>query len=167
MLIMIHFQDVISKCDKTVAFFFSKKIRQMFDKHSVEISHVTFLPLWFLRETNFRDFASSKTVQIWLHGKCEGQKNPEISTLWNAQCGKTRNSLSPKKVFYLVNPLLSRNFHQKCVRENSRNFHTVKCLLNSFHTQYFVKPIYSWPELISRKIWKFWFSFTCFGVGFP
>ena len=28
-------------------------------------------------------------------------------------------------VTYLVKPLLSRNFSQKCVRENSRNFHTV------------------------------------------
>ena len=28
-------------------------------------------------------------------------------------------------VTYLVKPLLSRNFCQKCVRENSRNFHTV------------------------------------------
>ena len=28
-------------------------------------------------------------------------------------------------VIYLVKPLFSRNFPQKCVRENSRNFHTV------------------------------------------
>ena len=28
-------------------------------------------------------------------------------------------------VTYLVNPLLSRNICQKCVRENFRNFHTV------------------------------------------
>ena len=28
-------------------------------------------------------------------------------------------------VTYLVKPLFSRNFWQKCVRENSRNFHTV------------------------------------------
>ena len=48
-------------------------------------------------------------------------------------CGKTRNSLSPNffrqinsLVTYLVTPLLSRNFCQKCVRENSRDFHTVK-----------------------------------------
>ena len=34
-------------------------------------------------------------------------------------------------VTYLVNPLLSRNFYQKCVRENSRtNFHTVHCTVN-------------------------------------
>ena len=49
-----------------------------------------------------------------------------------SQCGKMRNSLSQKKIFrqinylvtYLVNPLLSRNFCQKCVRENSLNFCT-------------------------------------------
>ena len=51
-----------------------------------------------------------------------------------AQCGKTRNSLSPKKIFRQINSLvlslvkstsLSRNFCQKSVRENFRNFHTV------------------------------------------
>ena len=31
-------------------------------------------------------------------------------------------------VTYLVKSLLSRNFCQKCVRENSRNFHTVHCV---------------------------------------
>ena len=31
-------------------------------------------------------------------------------------------------VTYLVKPLLSRNFFQKCVRENSRNFHTTVSL---------------------------------------
>ena len=50
------------------------------------------------------------------------------------QCGRTRlrDILSQKNfakstllVISLVKPLLSRNFFQKCVRENSRNFHTV------------------------------------------
>ena len=53
--------------------------------------------------------------------------------------GKTRKSLSPKKIFrqinflvtYLVKPLLSRNFSQKSVRENFRNFHTVAVLPKS------------------------------------
>ena len=43
--------------------------------------------------------------------------------------------LSHQKIFrqinslvtYFVKPLLSRNFCQKCVRENFRNFHTVQC----------------------------------------
>ena len=35
-------------------------------------------------------------------------------------------------VTYLVKPLLSRNFCQKCVRENSRNFHTVRSIQH-FH----------------------------------
>ena len=30
-------------------------------------------------------------------------------------------------VTYLVKPLVSRNFCQKCVTENFRNFHTVSC----------------------------------------
>ena len=37
-----------------------------------------------------------------------------------AHCGKIKNLLSPKKFF-----VKSRNFCQKCVRENFRNFHTV------------------------------------------
>ena len=52
----------------------------------------------------------------------------------NTQCGKTRNSLSPKffrEINSLVTSLskiktlLSRNFCQKSVRENFRNFHIV------------------------------------------
>ena len=47
-----------------------------------------------------------------------------------AHCEKTRNSDS-QKIFssnqLFRNPLLSRNFCQKCVRENSRNFHIVIC----------------------------------------
>ena len=46
---------------------------------------------------------------------------------------KNREILSHQKIFrqinslvtYLVKLLLPRNFCQKCVRENSRNFHTV------------------------------------------
>ena len=62
----------------------------------------------------------------WVSSFCDWKRT--------AQCGKTRNSLSPKKIssnqlfnnsFNLVKPLLSRNFCQKCVRENFRNFHTV------------------------------------------
>ena len=51
-----------------------------------------------------------------------------------------REILSHQKIFrqinslvtYLVKPLLSRNFCQKCVRENSRNFHTVRSIQH-FH----------------------------------
>ena len=35
-------------------------------------------------------------------------------------------------VIYLVKPLLSRNFCQKCVRENSRNFHTVRAVQSEY-----------------------------------
>ena len=47
------------------------------------------------------------------------------------QCGKARNFLSLQKIFRQINslitkkPLFSQNFCQKCVRENSNNFHTV------------------------------------------
>ena len=68
--------------------------------------------------------------------KCvrENLCNFSIHTVAASQCGKTRNSLSSiflsfnSLVTYLVNvkPLLSRNFCQKCVRENYRNFHTVE-----------------------------------------
>ena len=55
-------------------------------------------------------------------------ENPIKSCKCHTQCGKTRNSLSTK-VTYLVKPLISRNFCKKCMRENSRNFHTVPYLL--------------------------------------
>ena len=46
-----------------------------------------------------------------------------------------KNYLITKEIFRqinslvtcLVKPLLSRNFCQKCVRENSRNFYSVQC----------------------------------------
>ena len=51
-----------------------------------------------------------------------------------AQCGKMRNSLSPRKYFIIITSvtclvktlLLSRDFCQKSVRVNFRNFHTVR-----------------------------------------
>ena len=90
--------------------------------------------------------------------KCvrENLCNFSIHTVAASQCGKTRNSLSSiflsfnSLVTYLVNvkPLLSRNFCQKCVRENYRNFHTVMHSVESAeilsHT-FFAK--------ISRKQW--------------
>ena len=58
---------------------------------------------------------------------------PQCGNCCDAQCGKTRTSLSPKKIFhqsnslviYLVKPFLSRNFYQKYLRENSCNLYTV------------------------------------------
>ena len=49
-------------------------------------------------------------------------------TLWkNEKFSLTKNFFRQinSLVTYLVKPLLSRNFCQKCVRENSRNFHTM------------------------------------------
>ena len=57
-----------------------------------------------------------------------------ISTLcFHDTVWKNKKFFLTKKIFrqinslvtYLVKPSLSRNFCQKCVRENSRNFHTV------------------------------------------
>ena len=121
-----------------------------------------------------------------------------FSTLWvcNSQCGKTRNSFSPKKKFRqinylvikheylrscasrclslsssssfpgvleihrdtrayildlasrnfsLVKPLLSRNFCQKCVRVNLRNFHIVQLAF------FFKKKLKIFREINSTK----------------
>ena len=74
----------------------------------------------------------------------------------------------------MVNLLLSRNFCQKCVRENSHNFHTVTLfgnLLSHFFTKKFVKSTFlqyviefellnGWFDEIMRKTSKFfWFYF--------
>ena len=55
-----------------------------------------------------------------------------------AHCGKTRNSLYralTKKIFReinsLVKQLLSRNFLQRCKRENFRNFQTVYGMIDA------------------------------------
>ena len=74
-------------------------------------------------KVDFTNFLSKKKImqQVSVHVRVH-----------NAQCGKTRNSLSPiffreinYLVIYLVNALLSRNFCQKGVRVNFRNFHSV------------------------------------------
>ena len=64
-------------------------------------------------------------------------------TVW-----KNENFSLTKKIFrqinslvtYLVKPLLSRNFRQKCVRENSRNFHNVTLLCYSDGLPYAITP---------------------------
>ena len=74
----------------------------------------------------------------------------------HTQCGKTWNSLSLKKkirqinylVISLVKPLLSRNFCQKSVRENFRNFHTLPLLL--------------WIQNISWNRWLEYITLTKF-----
>ena len=51
-----------------------------------------------------------------------------LNTVWkNEKFSLTKKILRQinSLVTYLVKPILSRNFCQKCVRENSRNFHTV------------------------------------------
>ena len=70
-----------------------------------------------------------------------------LSTLHNVE---KREIFSHRKKFrqinslvtYFVKPLLSRNFCQKCVRENSRNFHTV-------HFKYSTRSVKN-SELYSR-----------------
>ena len=56
------------------------------------------------------------------------EKKTLSSTLWkNEKFSLTKNFFRQinSLVTYLVKPFLSRNFWQKCVRENARNFHTV------------------------------------------
>ena len=82
----------------------------------------------FLRKKGEREFLQSPQCALWnTHSALQCWKMKNTVT----QCGKTRNSLTWKifrqinsLVTYLVKPLLSRNFCQKCVGENSRNFHT-------------------------------------------
>ena len=59
-------------------------------------------------------------------------------------------------VTYLVKPLLSRNFCQKCVIENFHNFHTAKSTVKRDHTQKF-----PWNQLFSNLFSKT-FTFTKF-----
>ena len=72
---------------------------------------------------------------------CVGQhsmKKREILSNHTEEIFREINSL----VTYLVKSLLSRNFCQKCVRENSRNFHTVNSSKNgqkwAVRTKYFI-----------------------------
>ena len=65
-----------------------------------------------------------------------------VVEITETQCGKMKNLLSPKKirqtnslVFSLVKTLLSRNFCQRSVTVNFRNFHTVGNLLSPFLTK--------------------------------
>ena len=94
-------------------------------------------------------------IVIYSFSKCPTENSP--------QCGKTRNSLSPKKIFrqinslvnYLVKPLLSRNHCQKWVRENCRNFHWC----DAEHT---TVEIHFWQKLresniFTTKVIKNWF----------
>ena len=71
----------------------------------------------FSVRVNFRNFHTvlQKFTTFTYHSV---EKRDILSHQWKF---RQINSL----VTYLVKPLLSRNFCQKCVRENSRNFHTV------------------------------------------
>ena len=60
-----------------------------------------------------------------------------------------------RQINSLVKPLLSRNFCQKCVRENSRNFHTVQCtfveVTESYCHKNSVKLVFSlWSDLTKK-----------------
>ena len=81
-------------------------------------------------------------------------------TLCSSQRGKTRDSLSPKifrqitcLLISLVKMLLSRNFCQKRMRENFRNFHTVQCgfkiLLPPFRHKNSAKSTFSLKSQLS------------------
>ena len=67
---------------------------------------------------------------------------------------KMKKLLSRKKfcqindlVISLVKPLLSRNFCQKIIRENCRNFHTA-CIICTFYKEMEIK--------IVKSIWRIW-----------
>ena len=70
---------------------------------------------------------------------------------------KTRNSLLQKKKFREINSLvISRNFCQKSVRENFRNFHTVNSALFSLALRINTIVHFSWNQLIAKNklVWR-------------
>ena len=83
-----------------------------------------------------------------------------ISTLW-----KNQNFTLTEKIFRqinylvisLVNALVSRNFCQKCVRENFRNFHTVEIaeIFSHFFHKNFVKAIVLLNKLLNNDLTNF------------
>ena len=83
--------------------------------------------------------------------------------------GKNEKCSLTKKIFrqcqinslvtYLVKSLLSRNFCQKCVRENSRNFHTVLWKLRNFTVTIFSQKFRQLNFLLKKifyeiNVWK-------------
>ena len=88
--------------------------------------------------------------------------------MWWEHSVEKREILSHQKIFrqinslvtYLVKPLLSRNFCKKCVRENSRNFHTVvwKSTIKRDHTFHRKINIFSVKlTFLLKKLLKSWF----------
>ena len=69
----------------------------------------------------------------FLRNYCGGSKIPQFvsHSVGKKISHQKNNSSNHLLVTYLVKPLLSRNFYQKCVRENSRNFHTVTLWCNA------------------------------------
>ena len=106
-------------------------VKSIFENQEVlKMPFSQFLGLWKCKNINSealnvfkREFLDFQNPLHWFHVKSEGQKSLQFPP---AQCGKMRNSLSRKKYFvtHLVKSLLSQKFCLKCVRENSRNFHT-------------------------------------------
>ena len=108
-------------------------------EHSVEI--------WHIYSLSPKNISSSQTISVVIYifsktvtfTKLLPDMRENSSNFHTAHCGKTRNSLSPKNISsnqlfsnLSSNSLLSRIFFQKCVRENSRNFHT-HCALCTLH----------------------------------
>ena len=88
-----------------------------FDKYFVKLICNLILSRKLYKKVDFTIF-SCETSKLFFHHH----------TVW-----KSENFSLTEKIFrqinslviYLLKPLLSRNFYQKCVRGNSRNFHTV------------------------------------------
>ena len=86
----------------------------------------------------------------WFHPKISSKKHLSSCNALGPQCGKARNSPSPKKNswnqlfnnFYSKNvALLSRNFCQHILRVNFCNFHTVWSWLLFHYHEYGIHPI--------------------------
>ena len=118
----------LSQCEN-----YGNSLSRIFGKNFVK---VTVLPMKLLNKW-FDEIFFGKSKFPWF----------QHCVLHSTHCGKTRNSLSQNIFFrqinslvtYLVKPLLSRNFFQKWVRENSRNFHTVVWKLINFTVTVFTQ----------------------------
>ena len=104
----------------------------------LDVSCVLFLSKVLRREEKVVRFKKVKNWNYFQKVQDESQKFSKFlkrKGLFGTDCEKTRNSLSPKKKFREINcslvtssvkMLFSRNFCHKSVRENFRNFHTVR-----------------------------------------
>ena len=153
--------------------------------YGTQCGNKNYLSHFFVKNFVKATVLQNKLLKSWFHEIFFWwERIPVITTV--SHCGKTRNSLSPKFFFrqinslvtYLVKPLLSRNFWQKCVRENSRNFHTVTVWkFKNISATKILREINFWDSRTSKichfwhfpdsEIWFWLFFAICEGWSLP